>query len=670
MKPTKFLSVIFLLVMSIACVEASYSIKRDNQKLNFLFIISDDLNDWLIRKEEFPYIKTPNIDKLASESINFTNAYCNAPLCNPSRTSFLTGRLPSNSGIYAFPNDYKNFINKFLVKNKKINTMPKLFAKNGYTTYGVGKVFHYITNQKYQFDFYGNYHLLKDSKFFFSKYRTNQYMVLDEPYTLSDAKKVDWALDQFNNNLQEPFFMAVGFNYPHLPWIIPRKFWDLYDEDDISLEHISEQEFSNKLRKYLKKEIKRHNVFKDNYKELIHAYLATVSYLDEQIGRLLAYVENSPYAQNTVIVFTSDHGYHLGEKSLIGKRTLWERANHIPFLMKVPDKMATTNDTLVSLIDLYPTLLGLANIEAPKNLDGKDIFAQEEDSSENLTVSTMYFNRHALRYQNWRFISYRGKELELYDLDFDPEEKNNLAYLPEYQDLVKSFKQKLPKKNINSFGKNTASISANNTLLAFDEHEVTNADFAKFVKDTKLQKKHQGSMLFDESNAKWKFDKNSSWDQPFGKNSSIAGIEDHPVVHLDFFQASAYCHSKNKRLPRFSEWKAFAGNVKVQSADGTWLANVFQGDFPHNNTALDGFSGTAPVKSFAANDYGLYDMTGNVWEWVLDDKNQEAYMVGGSFLCDTNCHGLQKLNLVKNKKSYSSSHLGFRCIADLEEELD
>ena len=625
---------------------------------NVLLIVFDDLNDWVL--EKFPNTIAPNLKKLADESFNFKNAYANAPLCIPSRTSFMTGKLPSNIGIYLFP-EYP-FSSTAIIK-KKLLTLPENFRDSGYETLATGKIFHVIKSQDH---FYEEHHRETARDDFPGLIRSKViYRPHDESFILSDADKAIWAIKKIDQGHEKPFFLSLGFEYPHLPWIVPKKYFDLYPLETISLDHIDASDLDDLPQETLvfnDKEINRYYKYEDKMKEIIQGYLASLTYVDEQLGRVLDALENSPYKDNTIVVVFSDHGYHLGEKTMLCKKTLWERSNHIPFLIKIPGHEAKEIEENVSLIDLFPTLNELCKLNEVPGLDGESftkLLFEGDPNWKNSAISTIGKDRHSIKKDHWRYIRYSDGSEELYDHRVDLEEYDNLAQKTEYQETKAELSKLLPQFNITHINFNINEMvwikTEANDGFWIDEHEVTNKEFL----ENEIDVEDKGSMVFDHDDGKWTTDRFASWKRPQGLNSNLISIMNHPVTHISYEVAQQYCHSLNKRLPSKEEWEIAAGELKIKSGD-SWLANIFQGEFPENNTLEDGFQGTAPVKSFEPNSNGLFDMAGNVWEWVEPDVDQ--YIIkGGSFLCGDHCKGFNPINDFKVEQDHLSSHIGFRC---------
>jgi arylsulfatase A-like enzyme len=265
--------------------------------------------------------------------------------------------------------------------------------------------------------------------------------VADEDFP--DGKIAGWAVEQLKRTYEQPFFLAVGFYKPHLPWYVPRKYFDLYDPDNISspphiqndLSDISQTGVDYALLPWTAgchSTVLEH----DQWRPAVHAYLATISFVDAQVGRLLQALEESPHAGNTVVVFFSDHGFHLGEKEHWGKHAPWRNATRVPLIIRpargqygqyVPGVQCRAT---VNLLDIYPSLVELCGLPDRESLEGKSLLPlvlNVESPWENATVTTVGRGTHCVSTDRWRYIRYYDGSEELYDLDKDPEEWNNLA---------------------------------------------------------------------------------------------------------------------------------------------------------------------------------------------------------------------------------------------------
>ena len=375
--------------------------------------------------------------------------------------------------------------------------LPQHFKDNGYKTMAVGKIFHSgVTDYKDKRDAFWdetapNYKVPKDLKdrgdgyggthFYpfpkdgsqivnhygeeFSKGHSLCYGALDRD-DMPEGKMFDeliaeWAVDQLNQDHEKPFFMAVGFVRPHVPYTAPKKYFDLYNLDDITIPDMPDDEMAdipNMGKSIAYGTIKNGDHYavvnlSDTYwKELVYGYLACVSFVDDQLGKVIEALENSKYADNTIVVLWTDHGQHLGEKNHWRKQALWEESTRVPLYFKIPGKKSKgeTSSRVVSLLDIYPTLVDLCNLpEAPK-LQGQSLVPlihKPDMEWEKPVLNTWYYKNHAVRSENWRYIRYRDGGEELYDHRNDPGEHVNLAGDPQYAEIIEAHKKWLPEND-------------------------------------------------------------------------------------------------------------------------------------------------------------------------------------------------------------------------------
>lgn len=455
-----------LLVSLIAGSQCAFASNSKSEKPNVLFIAVDDLNDWTGYLGGHPQAKTPNIDRLASMGVAFTHAYCSAPLCNPSRISLLTGVSPSNSGVYGNGERLRE-------KMPNVITLMQYLRQYGYNTQGGGKIFHGTgPGDIASWDFYYK------AENFTTKSGRDASLPKDawapwgpinvEDEEMLDVKVVNWAISEMEKSHDKPFFLACGFTKPHLPWYVPQKYFDMHPLDEIILPKTKDDdredlpEFGKKLARevhtisngqnYIKSGKEDHElVLKYNqWHKGVQAYLATISFVDAYIGELLDALENSEYADNTIVVLWGDHGWHLGEKQHWRKHALWENTTRTPLIISAPEKIEKNRlcNPPVSLIDIYPTLIELCGLPERQELDGKSLvpLMQNPDANWDKPVLTTYGKgNHAIRTERWRYIHYFDGTDELYDHQKDPEEWRNLANMPKYRCVIKELKNSLPK---------------------------------------------------------------------------------------------------------------------------------------------------------------------------------------------------------------------------------
>ena len=453
-------SVLGLLCLSCFSVHAATAESRPN----VLFLAVDDMNDWLGCLETTPRAITPNLDKLAERGVNFTNAHTAGVFCAPSRAAIFTGQFASTTGCYQTAN--------FFHDHPEIEPLQISFAKAGYDTFGAGKLFHhpvgaidvrgwnefFLRNQSQR---EGGWPLDSWSKgtpfpnpFPNSVYNSGQEITGglflewgvipdDREEEMADTIRINWAVDKLKEKHDRPFFLGVGIYAPHFPNYCPKKYFDLYDPDRISLPPYKADDLDDlppKIRKMKTARSRIHQKLEalDAVDDAIHGYLACMSYADAMMGRVLDALESSPYADNTIVVLWSDHGYHHGEKGDWGKHTLWERTSNVPFIWAGPGvAKGRKSDVTVSLIDMYPTLVDLCDLSQPhQTLEGESLVATLADpataTDRNVFLPHMHPGEYAIINRDWRYIRYGEDGEELYDIESDPNEWDNLADKPEH----------------------------------------------------------------------------------------------------------------------------------------------------------------------------------------------------------------------------------------------
>ena len=318
-------------------------------KPNVLFIAIDDLNDWIGVMNSHPQTKTPNIDALAESGMLFTNAHCQAPICGPSRASIMTGLYPTTSGNYLQLNDLD--IKKSNDKVSQSIFLPDYFEQNGYKTMGVGKLYHQ-GDKAQTFDEYGSAFEMfgpKPPKRFnydpewFGKPSGTQtdwgaYPAQDS--LMPDFKSAKWAVEKLKQTHEKPFFLAVGFVRPHVPWYVPQKWFDKFPLENIQTplylanDFNDIPEFGKKVTDVPMMPSTEMLIEKKQWKNAVQAYLACINFVDAQVGKVLDALKQSDYSNNTIVVLWSDHGYDLGEKNRFAKQALWNRDTKTVLMIK------------------------------------------------------------------------------------------------------------------------------------------------------------------------------------------------------------------------------------------------------------------------------------------------------------------------------------------------
>lgn len=435
----------FSLLLATTIIQPTHA--QQKKKYNILFIAVDDMNDWVGPFGGYEGIKTPNIDKLAKKGVVFKKAYCTAPACNPSRASLLTGISPSTSGVYHNNQPWRPVL-------KDAVTLPQYFTANGYEVKGAGKIFHNSWNDLPSWPVYfdvpksplpANAPVNGFAHFDWSSVDTK-----DED--MGDFKVVNQGIDFFAQQHDKPFFLAIGLTRPHLPWYVPQKYFDQYPLSEIKLPKVIENDLADVPAAGVKIAQQTDHKFVTEHKQwekAVQGYLASITFADGQIGRLLDALEKSKYASNTIIVFFGDHGWHLGEKEHWRKFALWEEASRVPFIVYAPGISALNgvSNRTVNLLDVYPTLVELCKLPAKKELEGHSIVTLLKNPAaawKYPSVTTHGFGNHAVRSEKWRYVRYNDGSEELYDHDADPQEWKNLAKDDKYTAVKKELAKSLP----------------------------------------------------------------------------------------------------------------------------------------------------------------------------------------------------------------------------------
>jgi arylsulfatase A-like enzyme len=432
---------------------------QDAQRPNVLFIAIDDLNDWIGCLGGHPDVKTPGLDRLAARGVLFTRAYCSAPACNPSRASLMTGILPSTSGVYMNPQPWRPAMPKAV-------TLQESFAAAGYHVVGRGKIYHHGKGERYFTEKGWHKYMPKGGDPAPPKRPVNgipntahfDWGPVDVPDAdMDDTKVVDWCIGQLKQQHTKPLFLACGLFRPHLPWYVPRKYFDMYPADKVTLPNVKEDDLDDVPplgRKMARPDRDHKNVLAHKqWRKAVQGYLASISFTDWNVGRLLDALDRSAHAKNTLIVLWGDHGWHLGEKLHWRKFALWEEATHAPLMFVVPGltKPKGRCERTVSFADIYPTLADVCGLpKPPQELEGvslRPILADPKAPWDRPALTTHGRGNHSVRSERWRYIRYSDGTEELYDHDRDDLEWTNLADKAEHAEVKKKLAAWLPKKN-------------------------------------------------------------------------------------------------------------------------------------------------------------------------------------------------------------------------------
>ncbi len=432
------------------------------QRPNVLFIAVDDLNHWVGYTGRNPQTKTPNIDRLSRVGVSFTHAYCAAPLCNPSRAALMSGLRPGTSGCYLNPDNWKRYIPEGL-------GLAATFKRAGYYVAGAGKIYHGSTYYPGEWDAYFDEKGFgsEDDEDVSARRRRGRGIEklegFQQPVThdlqdadLSDWHIVDYCIRQLQAPHDKPFFLACGVHKPHLPWVVPRKYYEMFPLDRIQLPPYQQNDLNDlpaaAVRMARPNGDHKQILESGRWKTAVQSYLAAIAYTDMNVGRLLDALDKSPYAKNTIICFWGDHGWHLGEKHHWRKFTLWEEATRAPLIWVVPGvtQPGTVCARTVDFMSIYPTLCELADIPVPAHVEGTSIrpLLANPAKSWNLPGVTTYgYLNHTVRTEAWRYIRYRDGSEEFYDELHDPYEWTNRAESAEFDPQKSELGRFIPAKN-------------------------------------------------------------------------------------------------------------------------------------------------------------------------------------------------------------------------------
>ena len=426
---------------------------------NVLFVTIDDLNDWIEPLGGHPQSLTPNLNRIAARGVLFTQAHSPAVLCNPARVALLTGRLPSNTGVY---DNEPNLRDSPALQDAV--TIPENFKAAGYHISGGGKVFH----RNPQIDQWDEYFPSKTKNRPGSPTPTNvplngitnshgrfDWGIVNANDTdMGDYKVASWVSNRLARHKPgQPFFLACGIFRPHLPFYVPAEYFDPWRLADIRLPTL----LTNDTDDLPPAAHERLNFYPDHqsvidqkqWQRAIHAYLASIYFADQQLGSVLDALDSSPHLRNTIVVIMSDHGWQFGEKTAWRKNTLWDRATRVPLIVVAPGITTPGRrcDEVVSLIDIYPTLNELCSLPAVSPLDGQSLVPQltepDKPRSEPVITTQLYQN-HSVRTKRWRYTRYYNGDEELYDHSDDSNEWHNLAERPDYEPVLIELRRHLP----------------------------------------------------------------------------------------------------------------------------------------------------------------------------------------------------------------------------------
>ena len=445
------------------------------EKPNVLFIISDDLTSTALSCYGNKVCKTPNIDRLAERGTRFTQAYCQGTYCGPSRASFMSGYYPHATGALGYKSPRPQI--------GKRSTWSQHFRNHGYHAARVSKIFHMGVPGEIE----GGGDGADDPDSWDEKYNSkgpewrapgdgetlqknpdgkrpvvggNTFVVVEadgDDLVHSDGKTAKKAVELIKKyeNMEKPFWLGVGFVRPHVPFVAPRKYYEAFkpyskmvlpekfpgDWNDIpkaGINYCTSENMQMDLRKQRK---------------AVGGYYASVAYLDAQVGKVLDALDQSGMREKTIVIFTSDHGFHLGEHDFWAKVSLRDESSQVPLIISAPGKKPAVCNSFVELLDLYPTLASMCGLEAQRRLQGKDVSKMLDDPTHSVRKAAFCVapmrKGFLLREQDWSYIQYGEKAekgIELFDMKKDPKQYVNLAEKKEYLPVVKAFKKKMTTK--------------------------------------------------------------------------------------------------------------------------------------------------------------------------------------------------------------------------------
>lgn len=473
-----------IIAFAVLLLFGSFSAAADTKRPNVLFIVSDDLNNMLGCYGD-PLAKTPNIDRLAARGVQFDRAYCTFPLCGPSRNSMLTGLYPNSTGILANAQIFRQTIPSQV-------SMPQAFRQAGYFAARIGKLYHYNVPKSIGtngHDDPGSWEMelnpagvdrLEEEDQIFSLLpgqfggTLSWYASPKKDQFHTDglmADDAEWVLERCAKRQDRPFFLAVGFFRPHTPYVSPKPYFEMYPEKDMPVVQGVKEDQADIPPPGLGSHKKEQEKLTDDLRrQCRQAYYASISFMDAQVGRVIASLDRLGLADNTIIVFTSDHGYHMGEHGLWQKMSLFEESSRVPMLIVAPGMAAkgVSAKSPVSHIDLFPTLAELCGVKTPSNIQGQSLVPMLKDPkvtgrgwaltqvmrgggparasvTTNVGSDGKRFFGYTLRTPRWRYTEWDEghKGRELYDHEADPRELTNLAEKPEHAKTVEDLSQKV-----------------------------------------------------------------------------------------------------------------------------------------------------------------------------------------------------------------------------------
>ncbi len=446
------------------------------ERPDILFIVIDDMNDWISPLDGHPQAKTPNMERLAERGLLFTNAHAPAVVCNATRTAFLTGLRTSTTGVYFNQNDWEES-----PVATSVRTLPGYFMDSGYRTIGGGKIFHTGHNDRTAWNEYfpsfdqerfpdlnPDGELPLNGASFGGRNNTFDWGPINAyDSETGDGQLADWMAEHLNEPTDMPRFDAMGFRRPHQPWYVPQKYFDMHPIEQIELPPIIENDLSDvpdaALRGNFVTEgssvsgqtnmaLHQFVLATDQWHEAVQGNLASISYVDAMLGRVLDGLDASGRADSTILVVFGDHGFHVGEKSSYAKKTLWRESTRVAMFIVAPGvtQAGTRTDIPVNLLDIYPTLAELAGLPIPEHVEGTSLLPLLKNPDTDWhqpTIITNGYRNHAIIGDRYHYVSWSDGSEELYDYIEDPHEFYNLANHPQLINIKSELASWLPDDN-------------------------------------------------------------------------------------------------------------------------------------------------------------------------------------------------------------------------------
>lgn len=444
---------ITLLAFLFACAQLPAAVTPPRERPHVVLIVLDDLNDWVGCLGGHPQTSTPNIDRLARRGVLFRNAHAQSPICKPSRASFLASLYPESTGIYFNAGTFDD------ARVESDRLLTRRFEAAGYRVMGAGKIYHgqdgrYMAEHAGSFGGYGPLPEKKLAPFEGNRlWDWGALPVADE--AMPDHRIAEWAAQELQQPREGPLFLAVGFYRPHVPLYAPKPWFEALPEATVRLPLIRRDDLDDLSRYAIDLTRLEHIepphawiVEQAQWRRLVQAYLACIRFVDEQVGRILRAVESGPHRDNTLIVLFSDHGFHLGEKEVWAKQTLWEASTRVPLIVAGPGIPAgRVCDKPVQLLDVLPTLVDVCGLPPGRPMDGRSLaplFKNPDADWPHVARTSFGPGNVAIRSEHYRFIRYLDGSEEFYDHRSDPHEWNNLIRDASLAGIVAAHRVHLP----------------------------------------------------------------------------------------------------------------------------------------------------------------------------------------------------------------------------------